>query len=310
MDSLRNLTNEINTTLKIEDEISKIPSSINMTFESNSSKKKKLSSLPELKKKIREKKKVPHFPNKYTKMSEEEIEDFKRKHKAEKIIITSVPNEKKSLKEGDLYNILENSEENRTTNDINNFVPEIPTKYYIDDKNKTDKFFYKKVGKCYFFFGNEDGNPLFIIGPQWYMFFVLSFLVNFIVSIVIYLVSLVDLTIHKFIGIFLLIIFQLCFTITYLINPGYPKNDLGRKYGEPRKNYRMCTKCLFWVEIEKNVNHCYECDICVEGYDHHCPWTSKCIGKNNKYFFYGFMGTVFLILLYFIYSIIVLADYK
>ncbi len=152
MDSLRNLTNEINTTLKIEDEISKIPSSINMTFESNSSKKKKLSSLPELKKKIREKKKVPHFPNKYTKMSEEEIEDFKRKHKAEKIIITSVPNEKKSLKEGDLYNILENSEENRTTNDINNFVPEIPTKYYIDDKNKTDKFFYKKVGKCYFFF--------------------------------------------------------------------------------------------------------------------------------------------------------------
>ena len=35
MDSLRNLTNEINTTLKIEDEISKMPSSINMTFESN-----------------------------------------------------------------------------------------------------------------------------------------------------------------------------------------------------------------------------------------------------------------------------------
>ena len=40
MDSLRNLKNEIDTTLKIEDEISKIPSSINMTFGSNSSKKK------------------------------------------------------------------------------------------------------------------------------------------------------------------------------------------------------------------------------------------------------------------------------
>ena len=157
-----------------------------------------------------------------------------------------------------------------------------------------------------FFFGNDDGDPLFIIGPQWYMFFVLSFLVNFIVSIVIYLVSLVDLTIHKFIGIFLLIIFQLCFTITFLINPGYPKNNLGRKYGEPRKNYRMCTKCIFWIEIEKNVNHCYECDICVEGYDHHCPWTSKCIGKNNKYFFYSSIGSIFLILGYFIYSIILL----
>ena len=58
-----------------------------------------------------------------------------------------------------------------------------------------------------------------------------------------------------------------------------------------------------FVQVHKKVNHCYDCGICIEGYDHHCPWTSKCIGKRNKYSFYMFMGSIMLIFGYFIWSL-------
>lgn len=34
------------------------------------------------------------------------------------------------------------------------------------------------------------------------------------------------------------------------------------------------------------------------GYDHHCPWTSKCIGKGNLLFFRMFLGTTVLLIIY------------
>ena len=34
--------------------------------------------------------------------------------------------------------------------------------------------------------------------------------------------------------------------------------------------------------------HCSTCNVCIKGYDHHCPWTSKCIGEANLYRFYFF----------------------
>lgn len=306
MSSYRNLSNEIDTTLRIEEEILKVPSSLNSTFEINSSRRKKLSPLPELKKKVREKKKVPHYPNKYTKMSSEEIEEFKRKHKAEKVIISlpSVTNEKMSLREIE-FNKLEGSEESRSNEDLNQIIPEIPSQYYIDSKNKTDKFFYKKVGNCYFFFGDDEGNPLFIIGNGWEKFLLLSLLFDFIVIILIYIFYSINKTIQYTIGIILLIIFQLSFTLLFIINPGYPKNNQGRKYGEPRPKYKICNKCGFWVEIDKNVNHCYECNICIEGYEHHCSLICKCIGRKNKYLFYIFMFSIILTLVYFIISIFI-----
>ncbi len=307
MDSYRSYSNEIETTLRIEEEISKIPSSLNSSLEINSSRRKKLSPLPELKKKIREKKTVPHYPNKYTKMSLEEIEEFKKKHKAEKIIISSpsIANEKMSLREIELTKI-EASEENRSIEDLNQIIPEIPSQYYIDSKNKTDKFFYKKVGECNFFFGDDDGNPLFIIGNQWQIFLFLSLLFDSIIIIFLYIFYSNNKTIQYTIGIIILSVFQLSFTLLFILNPGYPKNNQGRQYGEPRPKYKMCNKCGFWVEIDKNVNHCYECNICIEGYDHHCSIICKCIGRRNKYLFYVFMISTILLLAYFIISIFIL----
>jgi hypothetical protein len=42
-----------------------------------------------------------------------------------------------------------------------------------------------------------------------------------------------------------------------------------------------------WLDVE----HCWDCDVCIEGLDHHCPWTSKCIGKGNLVTFYVFVTT-------------------
>lgn len=38
--------------------------------------------------------------------------------------------------------------------------------------------------------------------------------------------------------------------------------------------------------------------MCIEGYDHHCPWTSKCIGRGNVVAFYVFLIMTPLLILY------------
>ena len=57
----------------------------------------------------------------------------------------------------------------------------------------------------------------------------------------------------------------------------------------------FCRKCRFSVPVRSY--HCEYCDVCIEGYDHHCPWTSKCIGKNNlvRFYVFLFMTPVFIV---------------
>lgn len=42
---------------------------------------------------------------------------------------------------------------------------------------------------------------------------------------------------------------------------------------------RYCDICC--VEQARDTDHCDDCGVCVEGYDHHCPWMGKCIGRGN-----------------------------
>lgn len=50
--------------------------------------------------------------------------------------------------------------------------------------------------------------------------------------------------------------------------------------------------------VKRNTQHCADCDVCVTEYDHHCPWTSKCIGGGNIVRFYIFLGMVPVFLIY------------
>ena len=70
----------------------------------------------------------------------------------------------------------------------------------------------------------------------------------------------------------------------------------------PREKYKYCNECKIWVSNERNIEHCFDCNVCVEGYDHHCPWTGKCIAKNNIIFFYIFVTSILLSFAYFVFS--------
>jgi hypothetical protein len=53
-------------------------------------------------------------------------------------------------------------------------------------------------------------------------------------------------------------------------------------------------------EIQRpyNASHCYECGVCVEDLDHHCPWTGKCIGKKNLQQFHFFLWSLATLILF------------
>ncbi|PHJ23740.1 dhhc zinc finger domain-containing protein [Cystoisospora suis] len=50
---------------------------------------------------------------------------------------------------------------------------------------------------------------------------------------------------------------------------------------------RFCRYCK--IIPPRGSYHCEDCRVCIEGYDHHCPWTSKCIGKGNAKEFYAWL---------------------
>jgi palmitoyltransferase len=49
----------------------------------------------------------------------------------------------------------------------------------------------------------------------------------------------------------------------------------------------LCPECQ--VVRTPRSRHCGICDICVERYDHHCPWVNNCIGHRNHGIFMGFL---------------------
>ena len=63
-----------------------------------------------------------------------------------------------------------------------------------------------------------------------------------------------------------------------------------------------CKICGISKKDKKKVVHCEDCDVCVEEYDHHCPWTGKCIGKGNIWAFYMFVATTLILFAYIIFA--------
>jgi len=110
----------------------------------------------------------------------------------------------------------------------------------------------------------------------------------------------------KYIGILIYLIQISAYSYTALINPGLVKRKmvLNSKNELPietnSKNFRICIACNVMMDLDEGTSHCEDCNVCVEGklnsvnyylgLDHHCPWTSKCVGKNNLKSFYVFVS--------------------
>jgi palmitoyltransferase ZDHHC9/14/18/palmitoyltransferase len=194
----------------------------------------------------------------------------KRKEKLSKIFVNDINNLK-------ILNIDKNKGNNKSENLIK-----------MNNNNNKSKY-YKFVGHTIFVFMDKEGNPLLIIGPQWPLFVCFFSIVN-----ILYLLVTIRLWSKfsyrsKLINQISYWSFSLSYSFTALINPGYPKNNHGRKTGYPRDEYYFCPECHFYVNRKTNASHCYDCGICIEQQDHHCPWTSHCVGKNNIISFYIFI---------------------
>lgn len=90
------------------------------------------------------------------------------------------------------------------------------------------------------------------------------------------------------------------YLITFLINPGLPPKEdrLENINEESLKNYKICNRCNIIQRPDDNTAHCDECDVCVLEMDHHCPWVSKCVGKNNIRCFNLFLLFTFFFFIY------------
>lgn len=168
-----------------------------------------------------------------------------------------------------------------------------------------------------------NGEPLIVIGPHWPFFLCLNVFVSSICNLYFYFFWNLMYEIPRNIGICLYVIFLLCYWFTALYNPGIPikrhvslfQEDLNslvddkdprkpkKKENLPSQNKRICRVCNLVIDLNIKMIHCPDCDICVEELDHHCPWTSKCIGKNTLYSFYGFVISLFLLFFFLIFGL-------
>ena len=177
------------------------------------------------------------------------------------------------------------------------------------DVNNNNKNIVLNYGRYKIFSYNSKGDPLFLIGPD-YSYFISMLVMNLIFFIFFnYLLLSYTKLYIAIIGVILNIIELFFFIIASIKNPGLPKKEKQNESllkSEPNR-YTRCNSCLFIVEKNKKYVHCVLCECCCEGYDHHCPWTSKCVGKGNIFYF---NATITMISIIFFYLILAFAFAK
>ncbi|CAG9319376.1 unnamed protein product [Blepharisma stoltei] len=153
-----------------------------------------------------------------------------------------------------------------------------------------------KLGKCIVWY--SQGKITYTIGPDWmFNLCLLSIIISAMIFNVLVMAPMVDPTM-QFIGFSAITWVLMSYLMTALKNPGIVVNDTQEEIELGKaENKSFCRVCH--VMTAKGTEHCEDCGLCCEGYDHHCPLSGKCIGKGNIIWFYLFLASILGFFVYF-----------
>lgn len=135
-----------------------------------------------------------------------------------------------------------------------------------------------------------------MVGPDFPFSLVELLLVNGIVGLILASANSSSNTIVFWTGLCILLFHDLAFLATVCMNQGIPpRNPNLHSKGYLNKvktvdHTKFCKTCKTIARKDIYTEHCSFCEYCVEELDHHCPWSSKCIGKGNMIAFKMFIA--------------------
>ena len=148
---------------------------------------------------------------------------------------------------------------------------------------------------------DKENEPFLVLGPD-YIYFIIILILNILLIIFLAIVQYCYATlIIRIFGLILSFLQLFIYIYCSLKSPGFPK----KKYQDEsllklkEGYYRRCRECGIIVDLRRFPGHCYKCKFCCEGFDHHCSWTTKCIGYGNKREFQAFLTSFFILICYF-----------
>ena len=192
-------------------------------------------------------------------------------------------NNSNNIQTGNNINISNNNDPNESVNNLtHNFINNEDEDNQNNEINPNLERIFSKIHP-FLFFKNE---PLILIGPD-ILYYVIIFSISSFFSIIFYSLKNKSYTIMKILFLFGYLFYAITYTLLMILNPGVPTNKSNIDLEELKKNYNQCNicNCIFYKNNEYITFHCHECNICVENFDHHCTFASKCIGNKNKLIF-------------------------
>lgn len=167
--------------------------------------------------------------------------------------------------------------------------------------NKTIDNSWRSFGRVRPYFLRNKEEPDITIGPHYWLSIVfMLFFSIFLTIFYIYFNEKVKIY-EKIIGIGLGILLFTSYLYTCLVNPGIPNLDNYYLIENSTVHIKKCRECRNYIRMDMLTKHCYDCGVCVEGYDHHCPWIGKCVGRKNLFAFYVFVSSMMSLFMYMIF---------
>ena len=228
-----------------------------------------------------------------------------------------IPFIKSNFREDDLLKIKTNNKviinETNSVNDISLTVQNNDNENNIkmNEKKikeiKTNLFNFKKIGNL-IIVSQDEKEIKYIMGPIFPLLLILNISANIFIQIIVFKKIPI---IFKILGSILNFLQIYFFIISSTKNPGLPSKEYEKLVYEEEnktaKNFRKCKDCKLWINTDEKTIHCKKCDICIEGYDHHCDCINICVGKKNIKNFYLLILTSFLLI---VYSIFITMGFK